>query len=832
MHTREKKFKKRGDDDSSRFLLDLNHFIYSEEELNEMEKNKKRTLFEKITFLFKVFSFFAPLFRIFSNFLRKRSVKEKKIVHDHKTKDASDEVEDIYAFEDDEPDYAFEEQDNSLSVFSFLKSVFIGFIFLRFFGSIGRFVFYIISYPFRLFRRKRKEVEKKKRFFSAFFGKFKAHPIFYFVGFLVLISLPLKLFLYSYELKGRVLGVSETAIASVKDAGQSIQEMDFEKAGEDFVKARESFLTARGEIGEISKLLTILSLIPNKNIQLAGDADLILEAAELSTEIGSYLSSAMNTLSGETRSLKNIFDGFYENSQKASADFERLQEIIKKINPEGLPQEYRDKFLSIYSKSELLEGSMSEFADVLERLRIFLGFDMDKRYLLVFQNNTEMRASGGFIGSYAIVDFSCGEIKNMEIPGGGSYDTEAGLLDKIISPEPLHLVSPRWYFWDANWWPDWPTTARKLQYFLEKSNGPSVDGVISITPKFFEDILKTIGSIDMTDDYGVVIDADNFWSTVQAFAEQKHEKTNTPKKIIGDMMNKLVSELPQRLNKDVLINLGGAVINNLSEKHILFYFNDIFLQEKVMEYDWGGEMKKTSKDYLMVVNTNIAGGKSDKMMKENIEHNVSVSDDGSIIDELRITRTHTGEKRVEFTGVRNVNWLRVYVPRGSTLIEARGFDQPASEYFEEPGDDWIQDKDVLLGEGQAKIDVVSGTKIYDELDKTVFANWTMVDPGESIVVYLKYKLPFRLEGNKSKNWMDKIDDFFGQEEEENISSYSLLVQKQPGSFDSEFSSDLMLSSKYTNVWQYPLIDNISPIGWQVAGTLTQDKYWAVVLNIE
>ena len=58
------------------------------------------------------------------------------------------------------------------------------------------------------------------------------------------------------------------------------------------------------------------------------------------------------------------------------------------------------------------------------------------------------------------------------------------------------MIAPQWYFWDANWWADWPTSANKLMWFYEKSNGPTVDGVVSFTPTVMEELLKIIGPIE------------------------------------------------------------------------------------------------------------------------------------------------------------------------------------------------------------------------------------------------------------------------------------------------------------------------------------------------
>ena len=214
---------------------------------------------------------------------------------------------------------------------------------------------------------------------------------------------------------------------------------------------------------------------------------------------------------------------------------------------------------------------------------------------------------------------------------------------------------------------------------------------------------------------------------------------------------------------------------NLNEKHILFYFTNGELQEKVEEYGWDGKIKQSFKDYLAVINTNIAGGKSDKRIRETISHRAEVMEDGSIINTVIIKREHTGVKNEPFSGVRNVNWMRVYVPLGSELIEASGFEQPDEIYFENPDSGWLKDPDLRREEEAVQIHAPSGTKIYEESWKTVFANWTMVDPGQTDVVYFKYKLPFKLEKKDDSGIIEKIKNYFGANQEP-LYPYSILIQ--------------------------------------------------------
>src|SRR5690606_6034200 len=79
--------------------------------------------------------------------------------------------------------------------------------------------------------------------------------------------------------------------------------------------------------------------------------------------------------------------------------------------------------------------------------------------------------------------------------------------------------------------------------------------------------------------------------------------------------------------------------------------------------------------------TNIAGQKTDGVMKEMVTHEAKILPDGETIITLTIAREHTGKKGDLFSGVRNVNYLRVYVPLGSTLIDAGGFSPPDPKLF-------------------------------------------------------------------------------------------------------------------------------------------------------
>ncbi|RLC37415.1 hypothetical protein DRH27_03895 [Candidatus Falkowbacteria bacterium] len=690
-------------------------------------------------------------------------------------------------------------------------------------------------------------------------------PAAYFAVFLFILILPIKGFLYYKQLSGLksyVLGASEAAVMDMASAANSASDFNFSQAQESFNKAGQNFNEVKSEIGLISKFLGVLgSIIPNKDIKMASEADLILKAGALSAEIGSHLSLPLSILNSDNIKIGNLIDNFYLEGTKASEKAEILITTIDKINPDNLPSEYREEFIGLKEKSKIILALLTEFEDILASGRLFLGFENDKRYLLVFQNNTEMRASGGFIGSFAIIDFRNGEIKNIDVPPGGSYDTEGSLFERIIAPEPLHLVNSLWHFWDANWWPDWPTSAKKLMWFYEKSGGSTVDGVISLTPTVLEDILKIVGSVYLDSGFDFVdgsleINADNFWEITQTFSEQKpldhpayfqnpylrssstnasssheNELIAAPKKIIGCLMDKIIEKISNIKNKDSFFGLIKILDDNFIQKHVLAYFSNEKLQASAVKYGFDGGVKETGRDYLMVVNTNIGGGKSDKKIKEEITHEARLEGNGSIINTVTIKRVHTGKSDEQFSGVKNIDWMRIYVPLGSELISAQGFLPPLARQFEKPDESWKADPDILISEGQASVDVDSGTKKYSEFNKTVFANWSQVAPGETAIIKIKYRLPFRLNVGQVDNLEAKIGDFFNPNIKD-VMPYALYVQKQPGSIGSSFKSLFKLPNNYKIIWQYGENMDTTDYSWEASGSLDTDKYWAVIMEVD
>ena len=138
-------------------------------------------------------------------------------------------------------------------------------------------------------------------------------------------------------------------------------------------------------------------------------------------------------------------------------------------------------------------------------------------------------------------------------------------------------------------------------------------------------------------------------------------------------------------------------------------------QGKILQIDFKRQavhQKQTDKDYLMVVAANISGGKTDSVIRQELYHQAEIQADGSILDSVIISRRHFGPVDRDFTDQPNRSYLRVYVPLGSELVKAAGFNQPDQKEFKK-NENFLDLSEDLEAEFNAQTDPDSQTRIYD-----------------------------------------------------------------------------------------------------------------------
>jgi len=378
----------------------------------------------------------------------------------------------------------------------------------------------------------------------------------------------------------------------------------------------------------------------------------------------------------------------------------------------------------------------------LEILPDVIGLNNQRLYLTLFQNNSEIRPTGGFIGSYGTLYFSKGRLAEIKVDD--VYNLDGQLKEQIEPPSPLkkYLNVSSLGLRDSNWDPDFGKSANAAKYFYTKVFPTSIDGIFAFDQIFIARLLDILGPVYLND-YKETITGQNLADRAQYHSEIGFKPGSTAKKdFLGEVAEKILEKLKDNKQEKNWYEIINNVYQSLEEKHILLNFTSEKNQLFVAYENWAGllsdlpydeESKTYLTDYVSIFEANVAANKSNRFLKREISVNPVIQRDGNIISALSILYKNNSPADT-WPGGNYKSYVRIYLPKGSKL-----------ESFE-------------IGQ----INNLGLVETATENDKEIFGFLNEVGVGESKKVVLKYRTPYSI----------KITD--------NAAVYELLIQKQPG----------------------------------------------------
>lgn len=628
------------------------------------------------------------------------------------------------------------------------------------------------------------------------------------------------LFFGAVMLKRILVTLGESGVSAMQVAITSARAGDFEMSRRQLVEAERFFATGASWLRPFAWLPKACSRVPGVAHGMTAEA--LFSAGREGVASAQILLSVLPLLlvdrdiSDDALSRMDTLERSGATVALAHDHLVTAEQALERVRIDALPERYRDKVARLQSALPLAVALLQGYVEHQTLFAELLGMNGPRIYLFLFQNNHELRATGGFIGSYALLDVNHGRIRRFFVDG--IFNPDGQLKENIVPPIPIQKISAGWSLHDSNWFPDFPASAEKAIFFYEKTGGPTVDGIITLTPEVLERILTLVGPITLPE-YGATIDAENFMPIIQEEVEMKYDRNeNDPKKILGDLTEMLLQRFLSFDHPKETWQLGTTLAELLNEKHILLYSRHPEIESLISGAGWSGEVLETPHDYLSVIHTNINGYKTDGVIRESVSHEAEIHSDGRVTDTVSITREHTGgNSAYEWWNKVNADYMRVYVPSGSRLLSAEGM----TREFPEPPLDYAalgfrRDPDIVREEAGMVIDEASGTRISEDAGKTVFGNWVYVSPGESVTVRYVYELPFRID----------ID----QESGRPVGSYSALYQKQSGTKEIHLKAALHYPEALRPVWQTP--ENLIPYqrNFEMEKSLRKDLYWGMVFQ--
>lgn len=514
-------------------------------------------------------------------------------------------------------------------------------------------------------------------------------------------------------------------------------ELNAQKAYQSFDKAKISF----------SKLRWLYSLFEGKKGYYS--ASKLLSSASYFSRSVYDLSQAVSPFESVWEVLRPDSDKYLEEDMfntlklsilNASKEVSLAQADFKYVQKDKLPSPLH-KYVDEY------EGYLNTLSSGIDTVSLastdldnVFGLEKPKKYLILFQNSNELRPTGGFIGSYGLVEIDRGKITNLMIDDIYNPDGQIDTRNIKISPPEVVanlLAEDRMYLRNANWNPDFSKTSQDIKDLYFKITGVEVDGVVALDLYFVKNLLAVTGPIYLAS-YNEEITADNLYERTQYHSDFNYQDGVSTKKAFLTILGGKLMERFFSLPKEELPLMFSSVNKSLDEKHLLIYFTNSSLNYVLENMHWNGGLVKTDKDYLYIVNSNMGGTKSNYYVKPRYNYIVSSKTrDGLLRGELTLHYEHTGLDE-SWPGGPYKNYLRVLTQNGSKLTSAKLVSKDKEE------------------------DIFSKVVSKSVGEYTSFEFEFTLNPNSSVDIILEYDLPSNLSITSDHK------------------EYDLLWQKQPG----------------------------------------------------
>lgn len=480
-----------------------------------------------------------------------------------------------------------------------------------------------------------------------------------------------------------------------------------------------------------------------------------VEELKKKINLGINLSNAFIFAGNASDKLKTIFLG---TSKNPKADFSDALIDIKS----ALYTYNKEKETGFIPKpvSDKLSDAVKISSATIDFWPEIFGFNGQKTYLVLFQNNMELRPGGGFIGSYALLTLNKGQVLGFKIYD--VYDADGQLKAHVEPPFAIrrHLPSAHWYLRDSNFNVDFSKGAIASAIFLNSEMHQPVDGVIGVDLSFIRDLLAVVGPVKVND-YKQTVDSNNFFQVIQSNVQNDFFPGSTKKK---DFLKSFYTGLQLKIanNKNIpYFNLLKVFSNSIYEKHILFAFNNQNQQASFAVNGWSSALideraagDANINDFIGISEANLGVDKVNYYITRSLSQNVAIGKDGSILENLTLAIKNTANVSA-WTGGHYKNYLRIILPLESNIkkISIDGKEQKLIPAVTDPAVYEKKNFSPPLGLELEKT---------NQGGKTVYGFLVNLSPQDLRTIQIEYELKQKLNPAKS--------DF----------AYSLKIFKQPG----------------------------------------------------
>ncbi len=552
-------------------------------------------------------------------------------------------------------------------------------------------------------------------------------------------------------------------VKTLSNANSALNKGDFKRTKE-FLNSSNKFFqiaqaTSRPLLFEAKFLGKDKSMAPFLN-QIEGGEKISLAAYDLIEAFKTFEDS-----SGNVDAKKN-FDKFLTRIKESARMLE--EEKAKKQIPSSISKKIQEDSVLV----DLVMNLQEELPDIF-------GIFGKRTYLVLFQNNMELRPEGGFIGSYGTLTFDKGKITDFLIHD--VYDADGQLKGHVEPPFPIRRYLPQvhWYLRDSNFDVDFPRSASASAYLFNLETGQKVDGVIGIDVSFIKNLLNAIGKVKVPE-YNETVSADNLFILTQTYAEKNFFASSTQKKdFLSSLFRAIEGNITSGKNTPYP-SIAKAIVESLGEKHLILAFSSRSAQNVSSVNGWSSSLwddrKQSSSavnDFIGVNEANLGVNKANYFIGRSLSQEVKIQGDGSVLSKLMISYRNTATS-ASWPGGDYKNYLRLILPLNAQLLDISidGVSQKIADAITDPA---IYEEKNFVPPSSLEVEKT------EELGKTIYGFLVLIPKDSLKKIAVTYKLAQKISLDSP------------------TLAYNLDIFKQPGtdSFPFEFGLSYPLSYQIT-----------------------------------
>jgi hypothetical protein len=555
--------------------------------------------------------------------------------------------------------------------------------------------------------------------------------------------------------QARTLRTDLVALSSrAQAAGLEIDRPTLESLGRDLAAARERFARLQDMLHHDPLIAIARRFGPTAadvrgaDVVVAAAGDLFA-AADEGLAIGTRFveikeaQAADPTKASALAQLVELMATSRDRAVAAKAALDRARDQLTTV-PDGAPGPIEDARLAMAERVDRYEPLLDDYLTVSARLPAILGWDAPRRYLVLTQNPAELRPTGGYTGSYGIITFDKGHVTERTFRD--VFLLDLGKYPFVKAPEELanYLLGDdqSWQLADANWSPDFPTSARdSLRLYTNESGDSRIDGVLGITTYTIDELLKVTGPIAVPEYKATIASGETTLKTLQLTRVAKPgENRKAFLSTFADHLFERLLSLPPRQWLDML----GRADTFRSQRLLLAWFKDASDEALATRGGFDGAVRQDPGDYLYPVDSNVfPASKINAIATRTMHLDVAIDPLGNARNTLDVTwdnpiDTPIGKPYRELPELEKLRILGMYF---RLLAPERSRIEDVS--------------------GGTLVQLTAPAVVGEEAGRAVIGTYLMVPPGTTKLRYV-WTSPYAADA----------DDTGG--------IYRLTIQKQPG----------------------------------------------------